>query len=74
MCTIDERRSLKLLGKRIRFFRNQRGWTQSALAKKAGTSVSYVGNIENALRPSVSWMIIRKIALALGVSPNCISI
>ena len=70
MWNFNEEEALKRLGYRIRFFRTLKGWSQAALAKKVGISVSYTGNIENALRPSVSFIIISKIAIALDVTPN----
>lgn len=35
-----------LVGERIRYYRNKRGWSQAKLAEKAGTSTNHIGLIE----------------------------
>jgi len=56
------------LGARIRALRQKRGMTQGALATAAGTSQSYVADIE-ADRSEPSLRALRAIADALGVQP-----
>lgn len=57
----------KIIGDRIRAYRNQKGWSQEYLAEKADVHHTYIGQLErgekNATIESIS-----KIAGALGVS------
>ena len=57
----------KLIGERLRSYRNQKGWSQEELAEQAGLHATYIGQLErgekNATIESVS-----KVACALGVS------
>lgn len=57
----------KIIGDRIRAYRNQKGWSQEYLAEKADVHHTYIGQLErgekNATIESIS-----KIAVALGVS------
>ena len=57
----------KIIGERIRAYRNQKGWSQEYLAEKADVHHTYIGQLErgekNATIESIS-----KIAGALGVS------
>ena len=57
----------KIIGDRIRAYRNQKGWSQEYLAEKADVHRTYIGQLErgkkNATIESIS-----KIAGALGVS------
>ena len=54
-------------GDRIRERRDQRGWTQDALAEKAGISKGFLSDLENNKR-NVSADYALRIANALGVS------
>lgn len=55
------------MGRRIREARLNKGLTMSKLAKDAGTSIVYIGEIERGIKmPSVNTLI--KIANTLGVS------
>lgn len=55
------------LGQRMRFRRQQKGWTQEQLARRAGTNQAVIQKIENgkSLRPRK----INEIAEVLGVNP-----
>ena len=57
----------KIIGDRIRAYRNQKGWSQEYLAEKADVHHTYIGQLErgekNATIESIS-----KIAGSLGVS------
>ena len=57
----------KIIGDRIRAYRNQKGWSQEYLAEKADVHHTYIGQLErgekNATIESIS-----KIAGTLGVS------
>ena len=57
---------LKSLGSRIRRLRQQKGWSQEALADQAGVDRSYMSGIERGVR-NVSVLSLAKIAKALGV-------
>ncbi len=51
---------------RLTFYRQQRGWSKSRLAREAALNASTVGLIENKrLRPYATQMV--KLATALGV-------
>jgi transcriptional regulator with XRE-family HTH domain len=61
--------SIVILGQRIKFFREQVGYTQQQLAEKAGISSKAVGRYEHGNRvPSVE--IAQRIAEAMGISVN----
>ena len=60
----------KTFGTRVKNFRKFRGYTQSDLAKKAGLTKSYVGNIEQMKRPGISIDTLLRICLALNCYPN----
>lgn len=57
------------IGKRIRKYREQRGWTQEAFAEKIGLSVTYTGMVERGEKvPKLETFI--NIANVLGVSTD----
>ena len=56
------------LGRRIAQFREERGLSQSALAKQMGTSQSAISQIESGER-NPSFETLRQIAKALSVTP-----
>jgi transcriptional regulator with XRE-family HTH domain len=57
---------LKNLGPKIRFYREQRGYTQEQLAEKLGITKGYISRVENNKeRPNLEFLV--KIADALGV-------
>ena len=58
------------VGKRIRHFRNQRGYTQEKLAELANVDYKYLQRIEGKNPPALKIDTIGKIAKALGVSPK----
>lgn len=57
----------EILGKNIRTFRQEAGWTQERLAEKSGISVPFMTQIELA-RKTPSLDVIESIAKALNVS------
>jgi len=60
----------KAIGKKVKFFRSNRGLTQEELAEKSGLSTSLVSKIEREqVKPSLQTLV--KLATALGVSPCC---
>jgi transcriptional regulator with XRE-family HTH domain len=60
---------LAALGQRIREIRQSRGYSQEALALKAGIDRTYVSSLERGKR-NVSALNVRRLAKALGVRPT----
>lgn len=58
---------LRLVGKRIRDIRKQKGLSQEQLGEKAGVHFSYIGGVERAEK-NISLINLEKIAEALEVS------
>lgn len=58
---------LRGLGSNVKRLREQKGWTQEALAGRAGLDRSYVAGIEAGLR-NPSTKALAKLARALGVT------
>jgi transcriptional regulator with XRE-family HTH domain len=56
------------LGQRLRRFRDERGWTQAALAEHAGVSKPYLSELESGAGRRPSGQILLKLADALGVT------
>lgn len=59
----------KLIGKRIKFYRNQKNMSQMQLAEKTELSTPYISYIETGTK-KVSLPALIKIAEALGTTPN----
>jgi len=59
----------KIVGKRVRYFRQLKGLTQVELADKAGIHYTYIGGIERGER-NISMESFEKILNALEVSPS----
>lgn len=59
----------KLIGKRIKFYRNQKNMSQMQLAEKVELSVPYISYIETGTK-RISLPVLIKIAEALGTTPN----
>jgi transcriptional regulator with XRE-family HTH domain len=58
------------VGKKVKFFRSDKGLTQEELAEKSGLSTSLVSKIEREqVKPSLQTLV--KLSKALGVSPCC---
>ena len=55
-------------GERMRHRRQERGWTQMELAKRAGVDVAWINRLERGERKNISLTAARRIARALGVS------
>ncbi len=60
---------LTALGHRIREVRQTRGYSQEALALRAGVDRTYVSSLERGKR-NVSALIVRRLAKALAVRPR----
>ncbi len=61
--------SINTIGKRIRFFREERKWSQEVFSEKLGLSLTYVGMIERGEKiPKLETFI--KIANTLSVSAD----
>lgn len=60
---------LAALGLRIREIRQSRGYSQEALALRAGIDRTYVSSLERGKR-NVSALYVRRLAKALGVQPK----
>jgi transcriptional regulator with XRE-family HTH domain len=56
------------LGQRLRRFREDRGWTQAALAEEAGVSKPYLSELESDAGRRPSGQILLQLADALGVT------
>lgn len=65
----DDGLDFKLIGRRVRDFRQMRGLTQEKLAEVAELSVPYVSHIERSIKRA-SLTSLMKIATALGVTAN----
>lgn len=61
--------SLRLIARRVRFLRQQQGWSQAVLSKKSGVSQKTISNIENegGERESTTLNKVEKIAHGLGL-------
>lgn len=59
----------KLLGEKVKFYREDRKLYQVELADIVGISTGYIGSIEQGVR-SPSLKVLKKIAKALKVSPK----
>lgn len=57
-------------GQRLRELRAAAGLTQAQLAERAGVPHSYYGDLERGRRPNPQWDTVRRLAAALGVTPN----
>lgn len=63
---MDEKEFYRLLGKRIKYLREQANFTQEKLAEKAGISLDYLGKIEvNINKPGIKTIL--KLANALDL-------
>lgn len=61
--------NLEALGRKIRFYRRNRGWKQRELAERVGVTDEYISHIQNArAKPSLDKTV--AIANALGVDMN----
>ena len=63
---IDEIEYLMMLGKKVRHFRKEKGFSQEKLALESETDASYVRKIERGLQ-NVTILSLRNIAIALDV-------
>lgn len=64
-----EAQFLHRLGERLRMLRMRRGTTQGDLSRRSGVSLRYIVQLE-AGNGNVSILLLRRIALALGVAPE----
>lgn len=56
----------KEFGRKVKFFRKERGWSQEKLAEKAKLDRTYIPSIEKGVR-NVSIIVIEKIANAFNI-------
>jgi len=63
----DENYVYDFVGKNIRKFRKQKGWTQKQLAEKSTYSKQFISNIENNVHQTFSLGTLWKIAQTLEV-------
>ncbi|NMF00047.1 helix-turn-helix domain-containing protein [Aneurinibacillus aneurinilyticus] len=63
-----------MIGTRVRQLREKSGMTAVELAEKSGVSQGYISQIENGKRPNPGEDILRKIADALGVSYDVLTL
>lgn len=54
-------------GRRVRLLREERGWSQGELARRAGVSQGHLSNIERGVRRDTQIVTAARIAKALGV-------
>lgn len=57
------------LGRTLRALREERGWSQRELARRAKVTQAYITLIETGERPHTSWEVLLRLARALGVPP-----
>lgn len=59
---------LQKLGHRVRFYRQGKGWTITALAEKTGVSKAYISDLENGVAGKPNIQYVYSIAVALGLT------
>jgi DNA-binding XRE family transcriptional regulator len=64
-----DKRLCRVFGKRLRELRRERDLTQSEVAEHAGTSITYVSQIERGLRNPTLAIVVR-LAAALDITPE----
>ena len=64
---IDENYVYGFIGKNIRKYRKEKGWTQEELARKSNYSKQFISNIENNVHQTFSLGTLWKLALVLEV-------
>ncbi len=55
------------IGRVVRRLRSAKGWTQRALAERAGVTDAYIAMLETGVRQNPSLRLLRRLAKALGV-------
>ncbi|GMA64710.1 helix-turn-helix domain-containing protein [Alicyclobacillus fastidiosus] len=55
------------LGQKLRFLREQKGWTLAEASEQTGISISHLSAIEKGTRPNPSYFLVAKLAEAYGV-------
>ena len=63
----DENYVYGFIGKNIRHYRKEKGWTQEQLADKSNYSKQFISNIENNVHQTFSLGTLWKLALVLDV-------
>jgi XRE family transcriptional regulator of biofilm formation len=58
---------LASFGQRLRNRREREGWSQERLAKEVGISRNYLSQIERGVATNVSWQVVNRLAIALGL-------
>lgn len=54
----------------LKYFRNKTKMTQCQLAEKSGLSQAYINELENGRKLNPSYMVLTKLADALGISTS----
>jgi len=60
--------SIRVIARNVQRLRTEMGWSQSALAKRAGLQPSRISELEGYVRPGVSTTTLDRLAEALGTS------
>ncbi|MFA5135884.1 MAG: helix-turn-helix transcriptional regulator [Patescibacteria group bacterium] len=63
------KKSPKLLGEKVKYYRKQRSLYQVELADIVGVSTGYIGSLEQGIR-TPSLKLLKKLAKALKISPK----
>ena len=64
----NTRLDLEKLGHKVRFYRQGKGWTITALAEKSGVSKAYISDLENGVAGKPNIQYVFAIAVALEVT------
>lgn len=64
---LEESQYLHIVGRRIRYFREKKGWSQELLSFKSNLHRTYIGGVERGER-NISLLNLRKISETLEVS------
>lgn len=60
-------------GQKVRTRRIEEGWSQEELARKADISRNYLSQIERGMATNLSWQVVERLRVALGLSRSEIS-
>jgi transcriptional regulator with XRE-family HTH domain len=64
---------LASFGQKVRTRRIEEGWSQEELARKADISRNYLSQIERGMATNLSWQVVERLRVALGLSRSEIS-
>ena len=60
----------KIIGDRIRAYRNQKGWSQEYLAEKADVHHTYIGQLERSEKSPGRWVFLFPDSLKISASSS----